>query len=186
MDADTLRIAAFLLGSCFLIIISRRSLTSVASHGFYRFFAWESILALLLVNLPFWFRDPFSFAQIVSWVLLCGSLFVLVPAILLLRAAGKPAPERKDSALYEFERTSELVTSGIYKYIRHPMYASLLFLSVGAWLKNISPESFALLLASSLFLTATAKADEKECIRYFGSEYEEYKKRTTMFVPFIY
>jgi protein-S-isoprenylcysteine O-methyltransferase Ste14 len=32
---------------------------------------------------------------------------------------------------------------------------------------------------------ATARADEAECVRYFGQPYREYMKRTRMFVPWL-
>ena len=43
------------------------------SHGFYRFFAWEAILGLFLLNVDFWFRDPFAWYQIIAWTLLFAS-----------------------------------------------------------------------------------------------------------------
>jgi len=65
-----------------------------------------------------------------------------------------------------------IVTSGIYRYIRHPLYSSLLFLAWGAFLKDISVSSTSLIFISTVFLVATAKADETECIQFFGSAYE--------------
>ena len=50
----------FGLISLVLIYISRRSLFVPQSHGFYRFFAWEFIAALLALNLLVWFRNPWS------------------------------------------------------------------------------------------------------------------------------
>jgi len=44
----------FVLGSAVIIYISRKSLTSPQSHGFYRFLAWECILGLFLLNVRFW------------------------------------------------------------------------------------------------------------------------------------
>jgi protein-S-isoprenylcysteine O-methyltransferase Ste14 len=41
-------------------------------------------------------------------------------------------------------------------------------------------------MAATVFLIATAKADEAECIRFFGAEYQAYMKRTKMFVPFVF
>jgi protein-S-isoprenylcysteine O-methyltransferase Ste14 len=99
---------------------------------------------------------------------------------------GKPGKKREDENLYSFERTSELVTQGIFKYIRHPMYSSLLFLTWGIYLKN--PTFFLLIpaLLSSVFLYLTALFDEKECIRYFGDKYREYMKTSKMFVPYVF
>ena len=65
------------------------------------------------------------------------------------------------------------------------MYSSLLFLSLGTFLKNISIFSIILIIFSILFLIITAKIEEKENINFFGFSYSEYMKETKMFIPFI-
>ncbi|HOI49469.1 MAG TPA: hypothetical protein PK167_09205, partial [Prolixibacteraceae bacterium] len=60
-----------------LALISRRSLLKTGSHGFYRFWAWECILGLLVVNIRFWFIHPLALHQLVSWILLVWSLVLL-------------------------------------------------------------------------------------------------------------
>lgn len=168
------------------VIISWNSLKNIGSHGFYRFFSWESILVLLVFKIEFWFTDPFSIHQIVSWILLLISLYFLFSGIITLRKKGKQKTSRKQEDLYAFEKTSELVKTGIFRYIRHPMYSSLLFLTWGIYLKN--PDWILLNAAvfSTVFLFLTACADEKECIAYFGDEYMDYMKKTKLFFPFIY
>jgi len=42
-----------------------------------------------------------------------------------------------------------------------------------------------LMVAACVSLVATAKADEKECIQYFGDPYKQYMKRTKMLVPYV-
>ncbi len=168
-----------------LFIISRRSLLYVSSHGFYRFFAWECILWLIIINWRYWFTNPFSLAQIFSWIFLFYSLFLLVPAVQLMKKLGKPQENRSEDALYSFEKTSELVQSGIFKYIRHPMYGSLLFLTWGVCLKNPEINLIIISVLSSVFLLITAKTEEKEDIKYFGDKYKEYIKKTKMFIPYI-
>ena len=39
---------------------------------------------------------------------------------------------------------------------------------------------------ATLFLIATARADEAECIPYFGQSYREYMKKTKMFIPLLF
>jgi protein-S-isoprenylcysteine O-methyltransferase Ste14 len=39
---------------------------------------------------------------------------------------------------------------------------------------------------TTVFLILTAKADEAECIRFFGQEYAEYMKDTKRFVPYVF
>jgi protein-S-isoprenylcysteine O-methyltransferase Ste14 len=184
MDSGVLKLATFAVISASLLRISWRSLRAVGSHGFYRFFAWEAIVALILINSAAWFTDPWSLRQIVSWCLLLVSLVMAALGYHLI-VAGKPTSERLDPTLMSFEKTSVLVTTGIYRHIRHPMYGSLLFLAWGVFLKGITWYSVCLIVIATAGLVATAKADEVECARYFGPSYEEYMKRTRMFAPWL-
>jgi protein-S-isoprenylcysteine O-methyltransferase Ste14 len=182
-----LKTAVFVVASAGIAYISRASLRSPRSHGFYRFFAWEAILALIVLNVEHWFRDPFSLHQIISWIFLIASAFLVVHAVHLLRFIGKPTEQRRDSeATIGFEKTTELVAVGAYKYIRHPMYSSLLFLAWGVLFKDLSWLSGIFALAATLFLVATAKAEEAEDIRFFGAAYQTYIKRTKRFIPFLF
>jgi protein-S-isoprenylcysteine O-methyltransferase Ste14 len=182
--------AVFILISLGLIYLSRHSLRSLRvprSHGFYRFFAWEFILALLLLNLPAWFRDPFAWHQVISWLLLAGSLIPLLLGVNALRSRGRPGTRAEaQSHLLSFEKTADLVTSGIYHHIRHPMYSSLLLLTWGIFFKLLSVAGLLLALAASLFLLATAKADEAECLSFFGPAYGAYMQQTKRFLPYIF
>jgi len=167
--------------------VSRASLRFPRSHGFYRFFAWEFILALILLNLELWFRDPFSIHQIISWLLLIVSIFLVMHGVHLLRIIGKPDTERReDGPMIGIEKTTTLVTAGAFKYIRHPLYSSLLFLGWGVFFKDPSWLGSALVLTATTFLVATAKVEEAENIRFFGSDYQTYMKQTKMFIPFLF
>ena len=146
-------------------------------HGIVRFFAFESIFILVLLNFRVWFVNPFSLLQLVSWVLLFHSIWVVITGYLLLRGKGKP-----DS---NFENTSLLVKSGIYGYIRHPLYLSVFLLGTGVMLKN--PETFQLILAfiNLIAVYITAHIEEHEMITKFGDDYRIYMTETKMFIPFI-
>ena len=182
---DEIRLVIFIATSVVVTFISRRTILNFHSHGFYRFLAWETIAALIIWNLPHWFSEPFSTMQLISWMLLFASLFVLWQGVARLRVA-KRSNSRSTSELYDFERTSELVTSGIYHYIRHPLYASLMYLAWGAFFKDISWISVILILMASISLFATVRADEKECIQYFGDRYKKYMEGTKRFIPFVF
>lgn len=176
----------FAAGSLVLIAISWKSLRHPRSHGFYRFFAWECMLGLLLINAKFWFYKPLAWNQIIAWFLLIVCLLPLGLGVHSLRTRGKPAQQREgDASLMAFEKTTTLVTSGIYQYIRHPLYSSLFLLTWGIFFKAIALTGVTLATLSTLFLVLTAKADEDECIYFFGMLYVEYMKNTKMFVPYI-
>jgi len=171
-------ITAFILVSILITWYSIPSLKQPRSHGFFRFFAWEIILGLILLNLHGWFAEPFAWHQIVSWIMLVASLFLVVDGVLLLRLTGRPQGS--------LEATTHLVRQGIYHYIRHPLYASLLFLAWGTFFKSPSLLDGCLASVATAFLHATGRADEAECVERFGEEYAEYMKHTRMFIPFIY
>jgi protein-S-isoprenylcysteine O-methyltransferase Ste14 len=167
-------------------IFSRRSLFRMRHHGFYRFLSWECILWLFAANYPAWFSEPSAVNQLFSWFLLCLSAFVAIRGALDIKQKGKPGTKRDDDALYAFEKTSVLVDTGIFRYIRHPLYASLLLLTWGIYLK--APTLLLLIpsLLSTAFLFVTAILDEQECIGYFGEAYADYMKRSKRFIPWIF
>jgi protein-S-isoprenylcysteine O-methyltransferase Ste14 len=179
------RLIIFGILSMPILILSWRTLFNIKNHGFYRFFSWECIIWLLVNNYKFWFDNPFSIQQIFSWIFLFWSAYAVIAGVLLLKRSGKPEKNRDETTLYAFEKTSELVDTGIFRYIRHPLYSSLLFLTWGIFLKNITDELIIISLVSTAFLYFTAIFDEKECIRFFGEEYSEYMNRSKRFVPFI-
>lgn len=177
---------AFLTGSALLAWLSRKPLRRPSSHGFYRFFAWECILGLAIVNHTPWGSARLAPLQLVSWSLLAASFaLVAVGAATLIRRGGRNAG-RGDGALYDWEKTGALVTSGVFAYIRHPMYASLLALTWGLFFQLPNWPAAGIAAAGSVLLYVTARRDERECLAHFGAAYADYRARTRMFVPFLF
>jgi protein-S-isoprenylcysteine O-methyltransferase Ste14 len=179
-------ILIFVVGTGLNVAVSWRSLVHRRSHGFYRFFVFEGVLILMLLNAHAWFRDPFSVRQLISWCLLVISGVLPLLGLHLLRVAGLPDEESSQGPEYKFERTSRLVTTGIYRHIRHPMYASLFYLTWGAFLKEIGWLAFAVAGVTTFCIVMTARMEERELLERFGDSYREYMGRTRMFVPYIW
>ena len=140
---------------------------------------------MIIINAPHWFVFPIPIQQVVSWLLLVISIILVVSGVVLLRSAGKAVAPSEESPMFEWENTDKLVTTGIFRYIRHPMYSSLLFLAWGALLKSITIGTLILAGVATLALVATAKAEEAENLARFGMEYQNYMRRTRRFVPFL-
>ena len=147
-------------------------------HGIPRFFAFESVFILLLMNYRYWFIDPFSLNQVLSWMLLFLSVYVVVDGYIRLTREGKPGRN--------FENTSRLVSSGIYKYIRHPLYLSIFLLGTGIMLKKPELFQFCLGVINLVAVYLTARIEEKEMLAKFGREYDDYREKTKMFIPFVF
>jgi protein-S-isoprenylcysteine O-methyltransferase Ste14 len=180
-----IKIIIFIIISAVIMYVSRRSLTNFRTHGFYRFFAWEAILIITMLNIDYWIYEPQSIHQIISWCLLVISIFLVIHGFKLLINIGRPGDERADPSLITVEKTTKLVKVGAYKYIRHPLYGSLLFLDWGVFFKHLSWIAFCLAVLATFFLIMTAKMEEAENISFFGNDYREYMKRTKMFFPFL-
>jgi len=146
-------------------------------HGIPRFFGFSGLFLLTWFNFRFWFDEAFSLRQIVSWLLLFLSLFYLINALYFYVKYVKPAGMP--------ENATQLISKGIYRYLRHPMYGSLMFLTLGVYLKH--PDILASIIATLCMVAfyITAMVEEDEMIRKFGSDYEMYRKDTGMFLPDI-
>ncbi len=173
-----LEIIIFVVVSVPIVWVSWTAFADRRSHGFYRFFAFESILILILLNAQHWFRDPFAVHQIISWLLLSCSVYLVVHGFYLLRVIGKPDGH--------FENTTAIVTRGAYRYIRHPIYSSLLVGGWGVFFKHPGLVGGLLALVVTVTVWATARAEEREMLQKFGAEYAAYMKQTRMFVPFLF
>ncbi len=181
-----LKVILFVLATIGIAWVSRSSLRDLRSHGFYRFFAWEAILILFLLNVNHWFRDPFHPRQILSWILLIFSLVLVVEGVRTFHHQGKIDPARADPTLVGIEKTTVLVTTGVYHYIRHPFYSSLLFLGWGIFLKRITWITVLLAAVTTAFLIMTARKEEDENLRYFGEPYRAYMHKTKRFIPYLF
>lgn len=179
-------VIVIVLGSLLILWWSRKSLRHPSSHGFPRFFAFEAILVLVVLNVQHWFTYPRSIQQIASSLLLIISIVLVIWGVVLLRYHGESRPTIDGATEFEWENTSRLVTTGIYHYIRHPMYSSLLFLAWGTCLKFVSLVTFLLAVVATIALFLTAKIEEAEDVIRFGDEYRSYMKKTWRFVPFLF
>ncbi len=169
---------AFLLFSIGMVIMFLPSLRRPRRHGFYLFFALEFLMALLLLNIERWFRNPLSPAQLLSWFLVSASILLAAEAVYWMPSGSKAVPAAGEVAT--------LVKIGAYKYIRHPLYASLFVLGWAIYLKQPSVLGLVVVHGAMFSVIASAKVEEKENLEKFGSQYADYVRTTKKFIPFIY
>ena len=169
----------FFSGGTILIVIFTWivSLKEKRLHGIPRFFVFEGLLLLGLLQYDVWFDNPLLPRQIISWILFIASIYYAAFGIYTYMNIANPGSN--------FENTTKLVTTGLYKFIRHPMYASLLFLGWGMMLKDINPVTVNITGLLSIAVYLTCKVEEKEMIIRFGDEYQDYIKKTKLWIPGI-
>ncbi len=83
--------------------------------------------------------------------------------------------------LVETEKSGQLVTRGLYRVVRHPLYTfGLLFI----WLTpTASQNSLTVYIGATIYTLVGAYFEERKLLREFGDAYAEYKKKTPMLIP---
>jgi len=168
----------FLAWILFTIILLGFALARSHPYRFPRFLAFESILSLIFLNAPAWFHDPLSVWQVISWICLIGSIFLVGYGFFLIKSLGNPEGD--------FEDTTTLITTGVYKYIRHPLYTSLILFSLGAFLKDPTWLGVGLVITTIIGVYITARIEEGHNLERFGEAYQQYMEETKSFIPFIF
>ena len=147
---------------------------------FYNIIAVVSILPALylMLTLPdtplYQVPAPFNVIMRVGQVVSIVLLFAAVSQTDILSFAGL-------RQLVEEEKPGRLITSGLYRYVRHPLYTFTLSFF---WLSpNMSLNSFILYAALTIYVFVGIIFEERKLVRAFGQEYEEYRAATPMLIP---
>lgn len=108
-------------------------------------------------------------------------IFLIVGLGIGLTAVGDM---KKFNIIPEIHHEASLVRHGIYRYVRHPMYFSLLVAFFGFFLfGGLATKLFYLLMFGAVFLKAK-KEEQLWCEK--DKEYLRYKEETKMLFPFLF
>ena len=131
------------------------------------------LLLIVLIAFPF---------HAVQWHALNVGLFILGAIVAI--AAITVMPYRSFSVMPEPKSGGELVTRGIYRHIRHPMYLALLLCGLAACLAYGSSLKWGLLLLLAAVLTAKIRLEERLLLARF-EDYAAYRMRTKALIPYL-
>lgn len=90
---------------------------------------------------------------------------------------------RSFSPLVAPRKNNELVRTGMYQYMRHPLYAGLILLSFGLAAVTYSETRLVLALLLQMILTYKARKEEEGMLEAHGAAYEEYMREVDRFFP---
>ena len=124
--------------------------------------AWSS------VSIPIWLR----------W---CGFVLIGIWGILFVwtfRSLGKNLTD----TVVTREKHS-LVTTGPYRYVRHPFYLAFLVAVIGGSIVTANWFLFITALIPSGFIVARTRIEEEKLIERFGDDYRDYMASTGRFFP---
>ena len=77
--------------------------------------------------------------------------------------------------------TPNLVITGLYKYVRHPLYSAAILLLLFS--PAMSQNGLALYISISLYFIIGAGFEERKLEKFFGEDYARYKARTPFLIP---
>ena len=79
--------------------------------------------------------------------------------------------------------SGELVTDGVYRYVRHPQYLGLIVMTIGLLIQWPTIITLAMWPVLVIMYYRLAIREEKEALGTFGERYENYRRHTPMFFP---
>lgn len=132
------------------------------------FFAGRNFTSL---NLPVYFR------YIGTPVFLCG---------LIIRHISIRTLKRQFSIYVAIQENHQLITTGIYSQIRHPIYLGAVLSLIGFVLVFPTLLGFIFVVIYSMLLTHRMAQEERLMLKHFGSVYEEYSSKSYRLIPHIY
>lgn len=113
-----------------------------------------------------------------------GGILIVGAAALLLTAAG--LFKRAGTSVKPWESSTALVTTGLYRYTRNPMYVGFLLLSFGiAFVGAYDVVVLTTLLLWLVLHVGVIKREEAYLVQLFGDEYTAYKARTPRYGLFL-
>lgn len=138
----------------------------------------------MVIPLIYVFTSRLDFADyyLPEWVGWLG-VFIILDAAWLLFLSHRDLG-RHWTVTVGLREGHSLITSGIYQYIRHPMYAAHLVWAIGQILilhNWIAGYSFIITMLPFYF--HRTKREEEMLIEEFGNEYSEYKQKTGALFP---
>jgi len=127
----------------------------------------------------FWLERPIN-----SYVTLTG--LILFSVAFLGRAWAVKTLGKYHSSHIEIRRNQSLIKNGPYRYVRHPYYLCVMLELVG--LPLIPNSYYAFLIALFGYIPMVGIRlffEERELLKKFGEEYEEYRRRVACVIPFL-
>lgn len=146
-------------------------------YNFFAVFSFVPILYLMVSRpnrLLYQVPIPWSYLMLAGQGISVLLLFIAVLQTDLLSFVGL-------RQMVQEEQTGQLVTSGFYRFVRHPLYTfSLAFL----WLSpSMTVNSMIVYTALTLYVLIGIVFEERKLLREFGKQYEDYKSTTPMLLP---
>ncbi len=172
MNEDKRMIVGYIVGGLLVIVLAPSIIYTITS-------LFDNVYRLEIIQ-----------NTIIRWIiiiiLLAVGLLYGIWSVIVQNTIGQGGPVEIGNIEIS-PKTKNLVVSGPYKYTRNPMLfgALLMYLAFALFINSI----ISVVLVGALFafmLTVVVKMEEKRLLNDFGNQYEEYRKKVSMFIPWFH
>lgn len=103
-------------------------------------------------------------------------IVILCSAFILMRISIKAIPKEKNSS-------NTLITSGTFRYVRHPVYFGILLIYIAFLFLSISLICMGFFIIVFIMYNKMANYEERVLEKLFGEKYLEYKRNVSKWFP---
>jgi protein-S-isoprenylcysteine O-methyltransferase Ste14 len=125
---------------------------------------WDTVGLGQIKESAYYFSNMWPTRAVGVWMTLTGMLLVFFGWMKIHKSRG-------------------LVTSGIYKYIRHPQYTGIFLIITGWMFRWLNPLTLVMYPILLILYYKLARKEEKQVLKEYGDAYLIYKESTPMFFP---
>jgi protein-S-isoprenylcysteine O-methyltransferase Ste14 len=156
-------------------------------HQFYRAFfnIVAGVLLTLLAALALCLPDQVLYTIPYPWfiITIVTQLLTIVGLLAGLQQTGAGSFLGVAQVLRQepADTPARLVTDGLYRWVRHPIYTATLLL---IWLLPVmTANMLGLAIGATVYILVGARLEERKLEAEFGDAYRDYKRRTPMLIP---
>lgn len=144
------------------------------------------IIAMLLLGPGEWYGQSWLREKFIEHTNLVGMIGLSIAVMgAIIACTSRYMLGKNWSLSVQKKEDHQLIQSGIYKMVRHPIYTGLLLLFIGNAIIVGDYRAIIAVVIVFVSLWLKLKKEEKLLIEIFGTKYTEYKKLTKALIPYL-
>jgi len=128
-------------------------------------------------------KHPEKLRLLSAWNIAGLSLFIVGLSIAIV---AQLTLKRFYSSTLVTRKDHQLITHGVYRFVRHALYLGVLIAIMGVPVYAPSLYGFLILSLSISIFLLRIKMEEDMLIKHFGDEYQAYRRATKKLIPYLY
>jgi protein-S-isoprenylcysteine O-methyltransferase Ste14 len=181
-DRDLIQVMWGVITVTWLVLAFRTKRTVVRRGGYWRTMALLGVVIVLTSrHLGHWWNH--SLWRVDSALSATATTLVVLGAIFAVWA--RLTIGANWSGVVTLKENHELIETGPYRYVRHPIYTGLFTMGIGTQLMYAYPYGFVYFVVAVIVFSVKIREEERLMTETFPDEYPQYRRRTKAIIPFV-